>query len=427
MIKITSKIRSRKITAGLENKTRKIIDDVYKYRDSAVFRLTRKFDNCKLTAKNIIVSDSEKKSAMESLSVAQRKAIFIASKNIEKYARQQLPKEFLKNGNSAFIGQIIRPIENIGVYVPGGKYPLVSSVLMSVVPAKVAGCKKIIICTPPKQKKRIVSADEKIIAAACMLGVNEIYKVGGAQAIAAMALGTKFIPKVDKIVGPGNAFVAQAKKLLYGTVGVDMPAGPSEILIIADKSANPSFIAADMLAQAEHDKESFSILLTTSKKVAYEVRRIIEQQLKKLPDKNRQIASASLLLNGQIVLKNTINECYNDANSFAPEHLELMVNDADITQINSAGSVFIGQCSPEAAGDYATGPNHTLPTSGNAKVRGGLSVLDFLKIISIQCLSKKSLERLSDTINAFTQIEGLSAHANSVNIRLKGENDEKKS
>jgi len=410
------KNRSSGNILDVENSVKAIIDNVKNNGNRALIELTEKFDDVLLCEKKIIVKQNEIKQAYSKLSFSEILAIKNAAKNIKNYARFQKPKQWFKETSTGIkIGVIIKPIEKIGCYIPGGRYPLPSTVLMSVIPAKVAGVKEIVIATPPQKNGKINPA---ILVAADVAGVTKIIKVGGAQAVAAMAYGTKSIPKVDKIVGPGNIYVTAAKKLLYGIVGIDMLAGPSEVLIIADEDSNPKFIAADMLAQAEHDPLACSILVTNSIELANATKSEIEKQTEKLSSK--EIIKQSFEKFSCIILVNSLDEAIKFSNQFAPEHLELMGFEKEILkEIDNAGSVFLGEYSVEAAGDYCSGTNHILPTGMFSKIRGGLSVFDFLKFITVQNLSKSGLKKLNSTISVLADMENLPAHKNSSNIRFE--------
>lgn len=387
-----------------------IINDVKTKGDKALFDYTKKFDKVLLNNKTIKVTKEEIKKAYKKIDKKTISALRKAAKNIERYAKLQLPKEWSKEVERGItVGQIVRPLDRVGCYVPCGSFPLPSTVLMTAIPAKVAGVKKIVICTPPGRN------NESILVAADIVGVKEIYKVGGAQAIAAMAYGTESIAKVDKIVGPGNIYVTAAKKLVYGDVGIDFIAGPSEIMIVADKG-NAGFIAADMLSQAEHDKLASAILVTTNKKLSLEVENQLKIQLKRL--KTKKIAEESLDKYGAIIIAKSIDEAFRIVNDLAPEHLEIM-NDKWLSKVKNAGAIFLGEYSVEAAGDYCSGPNHVLPTKGFAKARAGLSVLDFVKMPTVQKLTKEGLKSIGDAIIKLADTEGLEAHKKSVEIRVR--------
>ena len=335
-----------------------------------------------------------------------QQAVEQASRNIQSFAEAQLVTPWMSEfSDGRSLGQVVRPLNSVGVYVPAGRYPLISTLLMAVIPAQVAGVQNIVVACPHPSRE--------ILAVAKMLGVKQILHAGGAQAIAAMAYGTESVKPVQRIVGPGNAYVAAAKKLVSQDVAIDFVAGPSEILIVASQG-NAQWIAADMLAQAEHDVDARAILLTTDKEFALRVQAEIEIQLSSLS--TAQIAQRAIVDNSAIVVCDTTDSAFNLVNTIAPEHLSVEQK-SDIERVNSAGSIFVGQYSTEAAGDYASGPNHILPTSGNAAVRGGLSVNDFVKVITVQELSKTALRELEPAVTALARAEGLEAHARSVETR----------
>ncbi|MBW2980639.1 histidinol dehydrogenase [Candidatus Woesearchaeota archaeon] len=392
------------------NRVRPVIKDIKQKGDAALFYYTRKYDEVELNKEIVKVGKREIKEAYKKVNEKTIKAIKKAAANIERYCRLQLPKEWSKEVEKGItVGQLVRPIESVGCYIPCGNFPLPSTVLMTVVPAKAAGVKEIIICTPPRKN------NESILVAADILGVKKIFKVGGAQAVAAMAYGTESIPKVDKIVGPGNIYVTAAKKLVYGDVGIDFIAGPSEIMIIAEEG-RAEFIAADMLSQAEHDRLASAIFVTTSEKLAKKVQKELERQLKEL--KTKDIAQESLRKYGAVIIAKNIDDAFKVVNDFAPEHLEIE-DEKWLSKVKNAGAVFVGEYSVEAAGDYCSGPNHVLPTKGFAKARAGLSVLDFVKMPTIQNITKDGLKSLKDTIVNLASVEGLDAHKKSVEKRLK--------
>ncbi|MBQ8004362.1 MAG: histidinol dehydrogenase, partial [Oscillospiraceae bacterium] len=342
-----------------------------------------------------------------------------AAKNIRKFHERQVRSSFIINDEDGIvIGQKIIPVDRAGLYVPGGTAAYPSTVLMDAIPAVIAGCREVVITTPPGKDGKI---NPVILAAAKIAGVGRIFKVGGAQAIAALAYGTESIPKVDKIVGPGNAFVAEAKKQVFGAVSIDMIAGPSEILIVADGTANAEHVAADLLSQAEHDKMASAVLVTDSEKLAEAVSHALERQIPQLP--RCEIARTSIDNNGKIIVADTLSAAIDIANELAPEHLELCVdNPFDyLDKISHAGSIFMGKNCPEALGDYFAGPNHTLPTSGTAKFSSPLSVDDFIKKSQYTYYTKEALARVAEDIAYFAEKEGLSAHARSATIRLKDE------
>lgn len=397
-----------------------IIENVKKFGDFALCDYTKKFDG--VCINNLQVTDAE---IEEAFSLVDEKFIEIlkrAAENITKFHSMQKRDGFtIENPDGTIMGQKVIPVDRAGLYVPGGTAAYPSTVLMDSIPAKIAGVKELFMVTPPDKQGKI---NPVILAAAKIAGVNKIFKVGGAQAIAALAYGTESIPKVDKIVGPGNAFVAEAKKQVYGTVSIDMIAGPSEILIVADEMSNPSHLAADLLSQAEHDKLASAVLVTTSTALAEKVAEEIEIQLKKLP--REEIARESIDNNGKIIVADDLSQAIEISNEIAPEHLELVVdNPFDyLDKIRHAGSVFMGRYCPEALGDYMAGANHTLPTSGTAKFSSPLSVDDFIKKTQFTYYTKEALSDIADDVYYFANKEGLSAHAESAVIRVKDDKNE---
>lgn len=391
--------------AEAEKTVAPIIEDVRRRGDEALFEYARKFDA--LQTKEVAVPPSEWSAARSRVSPEFLEAMESAGRNIRQYAEMQLPKESstaTKDGRR--LGQIVRPLESMAAYIPAGRYPLPSTLLMTVIPAQVAGVKTICVASP--------HPSAEILAACGLLDVSHLFRMGGAQAIAALAFGTATVPKVDRIVGPGNIYVSAAKKLLAGEVGIDFVAGPTEIVIIA-ADGDPRCIAADMLAQAEHDVDASSILLTTSRELAEQVAIEVDRQLESLP--TAPVACESIRKNSAAIVVPSMDDAVAVSNRFAPEHLALY--DASLLPgIQHAGSIFIGPSSPEAAGDYASGPNHVLPTSGAARIRGGLSSADFVKVISVQELTPKGLAKLAPAIIALARAEGLEAHARSVEVRL---------
>ena len=382
-----------------------ILEDVRKRGDEAVLEYARKFDG--LEDADLAVPQSQLKNAVDRVSTEFRKALETAAKNIREFAALQLPKEtWLTFPDGRRLGQIVRPLESMGAYIPAGRYPLPSTLLMTVIPAQVAGVKTITVTSP--------RPSVEILAASWLLNAPNVFRIGGAQAIAAFAFGTATVPKVDRIVGPGNIYVAAAKKLLSGEVGIDFVAGPTEIVIIAG-DADPRHVAADMLAQAEHDVEASAILLTTSQRLAERVVQEVEWQLQTLP--TAPVAREAILNNSAVILCPSMDAAVEASNKLAPEHLAIY-DAALLPQIQHAGSIFVGPSSPEAAGDYASGPNHVLPTSGAARIRGGLSAADFVKIISVQELTIDGLSELAPAITTLARAEGLEAHARSVEVRL---------
>ena len=400
-----------------EGRVSAIIDDIKGRRDEAVFEYTKKFDGYDLDADNIIVTEDEIKAAYDEIDDGLVEIIRKALVNIRNYhAKQKRNSWFDATPDGTILGQKITPLARVGVYVPGGKAAYPSSVLMNVVPAKVAGVDEIIMCTPPGKDGKIYCGT---LVAAKEAGVDVIYKVGGAQAIAAMAYGTESVPKVDKIVGPGNIYVALAKKAVYGQVGIDSIAGPSEIMVLADESANPRFVAADLLSQAEHDELASAILVTTSRELAEKVSEETEGFLKELSRK--QIIEKSLENYGYILLAKDMDEAVAVVNEIASEHLELVTKDPfqTMTKIRNAGAIFLGEYSSEPLGDYFAGPNHVLPTNGTAKFFSPLEVDDFIKKSSIISYSREALGAIHTDIEKFAQAEGLTAHANSIKVRFE--------
>ena len=393
---------------------RKIVNDVRKNGDAAVIDYTKKFDGVEIAAENFLVTAEEFIDAENSVEEKIVDALKRAAENIRSYHIEQLPKSWLTyRGENSILGQSIIPLERVGVYVPGGLAAYPSSVLMNVIPAKVAGVGEIVMCVPARNGK----INPYVLIAAKIAGADKIYKIGGAQAIAAMAFGTQTVPRVNKITGPGNIFVTLAKKEVFGHCDIDMLAGPSEILIIADKNANPVYAAADMLSQAEHDPLACSIVITTDKKLAEEIAAEVEKQLAKLP--RHEIAAASIETNGLIIVAQDLSEAIDFANISAPEHLELLVNEPInyLPKIKNAGAVFLGAYSPEPLGDYFAGPNHVLPTGGTAKFYSVLNVETFLKRTSLISYARADLLNVSEDIIRLANAEGLTAHAEAIKKR----------
>lgn len=396
---------------------REIVNRVRTEGDKAVYEFTEKFDRVSL--KSLEVERDTLRQACESIEPSLAIAIEKASENIRKFHQKQKENSWFDYDEIGIIlGQKITPLERVGVYVPGGTAPLPSSVLMNVIPAKVAGVKEIIMCTPPGKDG---IPNPVILACAYITGVDRVFSVGGAQAVAAMAYGTESIPKVDKVTGPGNIYVATAKKMVYGVCDIDMIAGPSEILVIADESAKPEYVAADLLSQAEHDILASSVLISDSEALITNVLSEIERQVKKLSRKD--IIVKSLERFGAAVLVKSMDEAVELANLIAPEHIELMVKEpfSLLGGINNAGAIFLGEYAPEPLGDYMAGPNHILPTNGTARFYSPLSVSDFTKKSSIISYSEKALKDIYKNIARFAESEGLDAHANSVLIRFEGD------
>jgi histidinol dehydrogenase len=394
--------RAARLTEA-EATVRPILEAVRTRGDKALLEFARKFDA--LDRKSVRVPAAELTGAP--LSDNFRMAVATAADNIRRYAELQMPREWSKTVGGSKLGQLVRPLDTVAAYIPSGRYPLPSTILMTVVPAQVAGVPNICIASPKPVAE--------VFGTAALLGVGNVFQMGGAQAIAAFAYGTKTVPRADRIVGPGNIYVAAAKKLLAGEVGIDFVAGPTEILIISN-DGDPRHLAADLLAQAEHDVDASAVLLTKSKRLAAAVAKEVERQLATLP--TAAVARKSIDRNSAIVLVRSVEEAVELSNRFAPEHLS--IPDASLLPgIRHAGSVFVGPFSPEAAGDYASGPNHVLPTSGAARVRGGLSVTDYVKVISVQELSEKSLGSIAPAVTTLARAEGLEAHARSVEVRGK--------
>ena len=392
-----------------------IIADVRKNGDAALKAYALKFDKAQLDS--LEVSEGEIEEAFCTVEPKFIEILKEAAANIRAFHEKQLRQGFeIRQENGVVIGQKITPIEKAGLYVPGGTAAYPSTVLMDSIPAKIAGCKEICIATPPGANGKI---NPVILAAAKIAGVDRIFKMGGAQAIAALAYGTETVPKVDKIVGPGNAFVAEAKRQVFGRVSIDMIAGPSEILVIADDKSNPAYVAADLLSQAEHDKMASAVLVTDSEELAFAVQAEIEKQLSVLP--REEIARVSIENNGKIIVAENFEDVLAVANEIAPEHLELCVDDpfAYLDKIQNAGSIFMGRYCPEALGDYFAGPNHTLPTSGTARFSSPLGVDDFIKKTQFTYYTKEALEAVGEKVAFFAEKEGLSAHARSAVIRLE--------
>lgn len=394
-----------------------IIADVRKNKDQAVFSYTEKFDHFQENASNIQVTKEEMEEAFQSLDPEFIRIMEQAAENIRIYHQRQVRNSWFESKeDGTILGQKITPLSTVGIYVPGGKAVYPSSTLMCAIPAKVAGVSRIVMTTPCNGEGRV---NPGVLVAAKIAGVDTIYKVGGAQAIAALAFGTETIPKVDKIVGPGNIFVALAKKAVYGFVSIDSIAGPSEIVVLADETANPRYVAADLLSQAEHDQLASGILITTSRELADKVSAEIEGFLKELP--RADIIKESLEHYGYILLTNSLEESIETANAIASEHLEILTKDpfAVMTKIRNAGAIFLGEYSSEPLGDYFAGPNHVLPTNGTARFFSPLGVDDYIKKSSIISYSREALEKVHKDIEAFAEKEALTAHANSIRVRFE--------
>lgn len=400
---------------NVESIVAEIIDNVKKNKDKALFEYCKKFDKANLSS--LVVSEEEINEALSSVEPEFLEILQRAAENIKKFHEKQKRNSFIINDEKGVItGQKIIPVDRAGLYVPGGTAAYPSTVLMDSIPAKLAGVREVVIVTPPNAEGKI---NPVILAAASVAGVDRIFKVGGAQAIAALAYGTETIPKVDKIVGPGNAFVAEAKKQVFGKVSIDMIAGPSEILIVADSKTDPAYAAADLLSQAEHDKLASAVLVTDSEDLAAAVSAELERQIPLL--ERAEIARASIDDNGKIIVADTLEKAIEIANEIAPEHLELCVDEPFdyLDSIRHAGSIFMGRNCPEALGDYFAGPNHTLPTSGTAKFSSPLSVDDFVKKTQYTYYTKEALSKVAADVAFFAKKEGLTAHARSAVIRTE--------
>jgi histidinol dehydrogenase len=388
--------------ARVEKTTGKIVNDVKKKGDSALLSYARKFDA--LTGKSIRVDEAAVEASWQQVTPDFRQALETAARNIRRFCEWQRPQEWIRELQSGVkLGQLVRPLDSVGCYVPGGRHPLPSTLLMTVIPAQIAGVKRIVVVSPRPAPETL--------AAASLLGVKEFYAIGGAQAIAALAYGTHSLPKVSKIVGPGNAFVTAAKQLVAFDCAIDMLAGPTEVVIVSERG-NPVFIASDLVAQAEHDPDVLAVLVTANEKLA---RQVIDECSKQ--SNANSVARASLKRNGYAILTSSPEESMRVANLLAPEHITVS-SDHELDQIESAGSVFVGDYSPQAAGDYAAGPNHVLPTGGSARFRAGLSVNDFVKLITVQEFSAKGLQTIAREVTTLAEAEGLVAHAQSVAIRM---------
>ena len=399
-----------------EGRVNAIIEEVRNNRDQAVFNYTKQFDGADINAGNILVTEEEIAEAYEQVDTTLLAVIRKSLVNIKKYHEKQVQNSWFTTEDGIILGQKVTALATVGVYVPGGKAVYPSSVLMNVLPAKVAGVDRIVMCTPPGKDGKVYPST---LVAAKEAGVDEIYKVGGAQAIAAMAFGTESVPKVDKIVGPGNIYVALAKKAVFGYVSIDSIAGPSEILVLADETANPRYVAADLLSQAEHDEMASAILITTSQKLAGKVSAEIDQFVAELSRK--EIIQKSLDNYGYILVADNMEEAIDTVNAIASEHMEIVTADPFhvMTKIRNAGAIFIGEYSSEPLGDYFAGPNHVLPTNGTAKFFSALSVDDFIKKSSIISYSREALEKVHKDIEQFAECEKLTAHANSIRVRFE--------
>jgi len=412
--------RSNTDLAGHDDTVREILNGVRREGDSALLEYTRRFDRYDLTPDRLKVTREEISEAYGKVSEVEIEALKQAAGNIRKYHERQVQKSWEYEEEGVMLGQVIRPLETVGIYVPGGKASYPSSVLMNAVPAKVAGVETVVMCSPAPDGHWSPHA----LVAADLAGVSSIYKVGGAQAVGAMAYGTRTIPKVDKIVGPGNIYVALAKRLVFGVVDIDMIAGPSEILIVADDSARADFIAADLLSQAEHDEEAVPVLVTPSESLAHAVVEELEKQTGQL--KRQSIIKESLARQCRLFVSASLDEAIDIANRIAPEHLELAVDDprGSAERIKNAGAIFLGHYTPEAIGDYFAGPNHVLPTSGTARFSSPLGVYDFIKRTSLISYTPAALKKAGPPVGVLAEMEHLDAHANAVNLRVREVPDE---
>lgn len=411
--------RSPNQYGSYETAVREILAKIQEEGDGALFAYTKKFDRAEITEQNVRVTDEEIREAYETVDPALVDVIRKSLVNIRNYHEKQKHNSwFTSSEDGTMLGQKVTPLEKVGVYVPGGKAVYPSSVLMNIVPAKVAGVDRIIMTTPPGPDGKV---NPSTLVAANEAGADEIYKAGGAQAIGALAYGTQSIPKVDKIVGPGNIFVALAKKAVYGHVSIDSIAGPSEILVLADDSANPRFVAADLLSQAEHDELASAILITTSRELAEKVSCEVDEFVKRLSRK--EIIQKSLDQFGYILLAETMDQAVEAANAIASEHMEIVTRNPFevMMKVRNAGAIFIGEYSSEPLGDYFAGPNHVLPTNGTAKFFSPLSVDDFIKKSSIVYYSREALKKIHKDVEQFAASEQLTAHANSIAVRFEGE------
>jgi histidinol dehydrogenase len=386
---------------AVEPKVKKIVDEVRKGGDKALLKYARDFDSLK-PGQKVRVPEDEISRAWDQAPLAYRKALEHAARNIRQFCDWQKPSEWMRTGNGVTVGQLVRPLDSVGCYVPGGRHPLPSTLLMTVIPAQVVGVKEIRVVSPQPQPGTL--------AAAAMLGVSEVYRIGGAQAIAALAYGTESVPRVDKIVGPGNKFVTAAKKLVAFDCSIDMLAGPTEVVFVAHKGT-PQYIASDLVAQAEHDPDTLAVFITSgspefAKNVANEAMRMAE---------NNEAAMQSLREHGVVLIAKNRAQAMEWANRIAPEHITVCRE--DLASVRNAGSVFVGDYSPQAVGDYASGPNHVLPTGGAARYRAGLSVYDYVKLITIQELTREGLQKIAPVVTSLAETEGLRAHAESVRVR----------
>ncbi|MBR3796226.1 MAG: histidinol dehydrogenase [Clostridia bacterium] len=402
-------------TSGVSDTVRAIIDDVAKNGDEALKAYALRFDGAAL--ESLQVPQDEIDAALASIAPGLRAAMELAAENIRTFHSAQKREGFcIKNPDGTYMGQKITPIEKVGLYIPGGTASYPSTVFMNAIPAKIAGCSEIVMVSPPNKEGKIAAP---ILAAAKLAGVTKVFRAGGAQAVAALAYGTESVPKVDKIVGPGNAYVAEAKRQVFGRVNIDMIAGPSEILVVADGTCNPAYVAADLLSQAEHDALACAVLVTDSMTLARQVSAEVERQLSVLP--REAIARKAIEVGSQIIVTDDLLGAIEAANELAPEHLELCMDKPDdyLPYVRNAGSVFMGKYCPESLGDYIAGPNHTLPTSGTARFSSPLSVDDFIKKTQYTYYTKEALAKVADAIAVFARSEGLEAHARAALIRME--------
>lgn len=408
--------RGRVVDEKIERTVRRIIEDVRQRGDRALFEYGRKFDRVSLNPRNIEVRRSEIRKALSGLDPRTVEVLGLAARRIEQYHRKQTARSWsYREAGGIELGQEIRPVERVGIYAPGGLAAYPSTVLMAAIPARIAGVREIILATPSGRD----GVNPFVLAAAEIAGVDRVFQMGGAQAIAALAYGTKSVPAVDKIVGPGNAYVATAKRMVYGTVGIDMVAGPSEIVIVCDGRADPAVIAADLLSQAEHDELASAVLLTPDEGFAGKVAGEVGAQLRALP--KRDIAGKAIRGFGLIIVTGDLDEALEIVNRFAPEHLELVVRNPKgiLRKVRNAGAVFLGPSTPEVLGDYLAGPNHILPTGGTARFSSPLGVYDFLKRTSVISFSARALRKYGAAAESFAQLEGLVAHGRAIASRLK--------
>jgi histidinol dehydrogenase len=409
--------RAEGVPAQVEVEVRAILDEVRGRGDAAVFEFARRFDGAALRAATMRLTEDEWRAGAQALAPAEREALALAARRIEAFHQRQRRETWSFNEpDGSVLGQVVRPLHRVGIYVPGGRAAYPSTVLMAAVPARVAGVPEVILCTPCGADLRVHPA---VLAAAELAGVSAIYRVGGAHAVAAMAFGTASVPRVDKIVGPGNLYVAAAKRLVFGAVGIDMIAGPTEVVVVADETARPDWVAADLLAQAEHDPMAAPVAIVTSHPLAEKVAAAVQAQAAVLP--RRAIAEAALRSHGAVIVARGVGEALSVANAIAPEHLELMVADPWrwLPEVQNAGAAFLGGATPEVAGDYLAGPNHVLPTGGTARFASPLSVDDFVKRISFASLSANALRAMAPDLARLARLEGLEGHARSAEIRTR--------